>query len=110
MERASDSDFADCLLRHAKVHVNRIDGLQRSDGSATRQILSEVYLADSQNAGEWGPDRLALDCGLNLGHIGSRRFLLGRGLVIILSGDDARFYKALLAFVIQARQVALRLQ
>ena len=58
---AADAHLAGRLLRHAEVHVDRIQRLQRHQRVAAGQVLTEVDLADAEHAGERRPDRLPLD-------------------------------------------------
>src|ERR1700690_1055687 len=50
MQGAPDLHFLSILLRHAEVHIDRIDGLQGNDRLASGQILAEADLANSQNS------------------------------------------------------------
>ena len=62
----ADAHLAGVLLRHAEVHVDRIQRLQRHERVAAGQVLTEVDLADAEDAGERRADRLPLDRGADL--------------------------------------------
>src|SRR5437764_218317 len=77
------------LLRHTKVHINRIERLQRHDRATTGEILSEISLTNAQDSREGSANRLALDRRANLGHVRFRLTFVGTGPVVVHPGDDA---------------------
>src|SRR5205823_13665815 len=63
---ASGAQLRDGLLRHAEVDVDGIQSLQRHQRVAAGQVLSEVDVADAEDARERRLDCLSIDRGADL--------------------------------------------
>src|SRR5207249_1242548 len=68
------------LLRHAEVHVSRIERLQRNNRVAARQVLTEINLTKAQDSRKRRPDRLPRDGGTDLFNLCLLLLLLGYSL------------------------------
>ncbi len=98
------------LLRQTEIDVNRIQGLQLNHGIARGQILAEIDLANAQGPGEGRANCFSLNGCADCVHIGFGLFLLGCGLVVFQTGDDALFHKRLPSAVVDLRQITLGLE
>src|ERR1700722_5102098 len=108
VEGSADARLEGSLLRHAEVHINRIQRLQRDDGLTGSEVLSEIDLANAQNTGERSVNRFSRDCGTNLAYIGFGGVLLRRNVVGFLPRRDALLHELLGAVEIDFREIALR--
>ncbi len=89
LHHSPDGDLSQRLLRHAEVHVDRTGRLKRDERIAGGEILSEIDLTDPQRAGEWRPDRLALDHRLDFADLGAGLARIGGRAIELGARDDA---------------------
>jgi hypothetical protein len=97
------------LLRNAKVHVHRIQRLERHNRIARREVLAEIDLAKAKDARKRRSNRLSLDGRANLSDPGLRLLLPGDRCVVIRARDDAFLQQSLRPAVAHTCKVALRL-
>src|SRR2546426_6017580 len=101
--------LARVLLRHAEIHINRIQRLQRNNCVTSRKVLPQVDLADAKDPRKRRPNRLSRDCGLDLSDLCLRLFLLSRRPVVVRSGNRAVLYQALETLEVETGKIALGL-
>src|SRR5439155_25426671 len=107
-----DSHLAEVLLRHAEIHIGRIERLQRSNWIAARQILAEINLTEAEDSRKRCPDRLPCDGGPDLLNLcfrlrllGHCLLLLGHSPIVFRASDRAFIHKTMHALEIETRKL-----
>ena len=103
------ADLADILLRHAEVHVYRMQRLQRHHSVAGREVLTEVDQTNAEDAVEWGADRLSLDRRVDFAEPRVGLFLIRCGAVEFRLRDHPVGQQPFQPVVIETRKLPLRL-
>jgi len=70
-------------VRKKKIDENRVKGLQRYDGVAFIENLTQIDQPDTKTAGKWCPDGLFLDGGPDVVRFGERLQVFCFGFVEI---------------------------
>src|SRR5580704_1374800 len=91
----ADTHLGCLLLGYPEVHIDRSYGLEGNNRLARSKVLPQADLPNSQESGERGVDGLASDGGADVAHLRFRRLLLGRGVVVLRPGNDARLLQLL---------------
>src|SRR5262245_53768446 len=104
------------LLWHSEVDVNWIERLQGNHRISTREVLAQIDLTQTKNAGKRRADRLTRYRSTNLFNLcfrlfllRSRLFLLGDCAVVFCACDRAFVDQAVHAIEVKTRKLSRRL-
>ena len=106
----ADFEVRERLLRHVEIDQDRIERLQRDDGRARVQVLTEIDLANAEPSGERCLDDLLLDQRLLRRHLRAGRFQRRRIGVESRLADGLRRELFLIALVVLLGEFRGRLQ